>query len=369
MISHIQAAVLHEPGDTLSIEQLELAPLRNDEVLVKLAGTGICHTDLTTMRRPFPTAQSIVLGHEGAGIVAAVGSHVSRLAPGDAVVMSYNACGRCRNCVRQASMYCRNFFGSNFLGQREDGTTALSQSGVPVRNNFFGQSSFASHSVCREFNAVKVETKTPLAMLGPLGCGIQTGAGAIINVLKPAFGQSLAIFGAGSVGLAALLAAKAIGVGTLIAVDIDATRLKLALELGATHVIDPRKDDPVAAIHAITDDGVDFSFETTGNPVVMRAAVESLRALGQCGLVGGTPPGTEFTLDVRDTMTQGKTIRGIVEGDANSHAFIPELIKMHEQGRFAYDKLIRFYPFEQINQAIADSASGVAVKAIVRFDR
>ena len=367
MSAPVRAAVLRAPGAPLAIEQLKLGELRSHEVVVRLVATGICHTDIAVMSRPFPVEQPIVLGHEGAGIVEAVGSAVSSVKPGDRVVMSYASCGNCTSCAALAPMYCEYFFGANFLGQRPDGSTALSSNDSPVRHSFFGQSSFATHSVCTERNVVKVSPSAPLEMLGPLGCGIQTGAGAIFNVLKPSVGQSLAVFGVGSVGLAAVLAAQAIGVGTIMAIDLDDRRLALALELGATHAINPARTDTVAEIRSLTGVGVNLSFETTGSMKVLRQAVDCLSSLGVCGFVGASAPGAELPLDVRDMMSRGKSIRGIVEGDANSQVFIPMLIRLHEQGRFPFDRLLTFYPFDDIEQALADSISGKVVKAVLRF--
>lgn len=258
-------------------------------------------------------------------------------------------------------------FSAPIFLQRPDGSRALSSNGVPVRHSFFGQSSFATHSVCSERNVVKVPPGVPLEILGPLGCGIQTGAGAIFNVLKPGVGQSLAVFGVGSVGLAAVLAARTMGVGKIIAIDLDERRLALALELGATEAINPANIDTAVEVSRLAGGGVNFSFETTGSMKVLRQAVDCLSSLGVCGFVGGSPVGSELPLNVRDVMSRGKCLRGIVEGDANSQVFIPMLIQLHQQGRFPFDRLLTFYAFDDIQQAIADSVSGRCVKAVLRF--
>ncbi len=367
----VQAAVLHAPQTALTLETLTLEAPRDDEIRVRLVATGVCHTDIAMLGRPFPVPRPIVLGHEGAGIVEAVGRGVTKVRPGDRVVMSYNFCGQCPSCQQHAPSYCHDFAGTNFVGLRPDGSAALSLAGQPVRHNFFGQSSFASHSLCTEKNVVKVPDHVPpevFELLGPLGCGIQTGAGAVINVLKPQLGQSLVVFGTGAVGLAAIMAARAIGVGTLIAVDKVPERLALALEVGATHVLQAAPGpDLVAEIRRLTRFGADFSLDTTGLPAVTRQALDVLGPRGTCGFVGGAAVGSEVAVDVRDMMIQGKTLRGIVEGDANADVFIPTMIEMHLQGRFPLDKLVRRYRFDQINEAIADSKSGATVKPILQF--
>jgi aryl-alcohol dehydrogenase len=367
----IQAAVLNEPNGALQIQTLELEAPRAREIRVRLVATGVCHTDISVMGRPFPVPQPIVLGHEGAGVVEAVGSAVSKVRVGDRVVLSFNFCGECPSCQRHAPSYCQYFFGHNFLGQRRDGSTALSRAGQPVRHHFFGQSSFATHCLCSEQNVVKVPDSVPddlFELLGPLGCGIQTGAGAVINVLQPQLGESVVVFGTGAVGLAGLMAAKAVGAATLIAVDRVPERLALATELGATHtVLADGLTDVVARIREITGGGANCSLDTTAVSAVLRQALDCLGPLGRCGFVGGAPLGTTLEVDVRDVMLQGKTLRGIVEGDANADAFIPTLIRMQAQGRFPFEKLMKIYPFADIDQAIADARAGTTVKPVLRM--
>lgn len=362
----IQAAVVRAPHAPMRFETLEMAALREDEVLVQLVATGVCHTDIAMRDQVFPVPQPIVLGHEGAGRVLAVGRQVSRVQPGDPVVMSYDFCGHCPSCAAQAHSYCHDFFGANFAGQRPDGSSPLSRAGEPVHGNFFGQSSFASHAICTERNLVPVTAEVPLELLGPLACGLQTGAGAVLNVLRPQPTQSIAVFGTGSVGLAAIMAAKALGVQCIIAIDLLPERLQLARELGASHTLRPSETpDLVAAIRAITGAGLDYSLDTSGAMPVLSQALQALAPRGVCGFVGAAKPGTLLPVDVIDMLTAGKTLRGIVEGDAQARQFIPELIRLYQQGRFPFDRLITFYPFEQLNQALADAESGRTIKPVV----
>lgn len=367
----ITAAVTRAPAAPMSLELVDLQPPRDGEILVKLVATGICHTDIAMRDQAYPVPQPIVLGHEGAGIVMATGPAVTKVRPGDHVVMTFNSCGHCPSCREHLPGYCHDFFGHNFGGSRPDGTSPLSRPGEHLHGNFFGQSSFASHALCHERNVVRVRDDVPLELLGPLACGIQTGAGAIINALRVGVGQTLAVFGAGSVGLSAVMAARLSGVGTIIAVDVIETRLALAKELGATDVIQARTTqgatDVVAAIRAITGYGVDFSLETTGLLPVVRQAIDALAPRGTCGILGASPAGSELAINLPDIMTAGRRIQGIVEGDSNPDVFIPRLIELYRQGRFPFDRLIRFYSFADINQAIHDSEHGVAVKPVVRF--
>jgi aryl-alcohol dehydrogenase len=362
----IEAAVARAKHSDMSIETLTLEEPRNDEVLVRLVATGICHTDIAMRDQVFPVPQPIVLGHEGAGIVERTGSSVTKVKPGDHVLMTFNSCGRCSSCARDAPTYCYEFFAHNFAGTRPDGTSPLSRGEEVIHGNFFGQSSFATYALCREKNVVKVRADLPLERLAPLACGVQTGAGAIINVLRPGPGSSLAVFGTGSVGLSAIMAARLIGVSTIIGIDLNTRRLAVARELGATHVIDA-KDDVGSAIAKLTGAGADFTFETTANAKVIRRAIDCLAPRGTCGIVGASDIGTEATFDALHVMTGGRSIRGIVEGESHYDVFIPALIDLYAQGRFPFDKLIDFYPFAKINDAIRASEAGTAIKPVVQF--
>ncbi|WBW61024.1 NAD(P)-dependent alcohol dehydrogenase [Klebsiella electrica] len=361
----ILAAVARMPGGELSLETLSIDEPRAYEILVRVVATGVCHTDLVARDRQLPVPFPVVLGHEGAGIVEKTGSAVSKVAPGDPVVMTFASCGHCPSCLDHAAAYCHQFFPRNFFAVHPDGSTTLSAAGEKIHGNFFGQSSFATFAICDERNIVKVPADVPLELLGPLACGIQTGAGSILNVLRPQAGERIAVFGVGSVGLSAIMACRLVGAGTIIAVDRHDSRLALARELGATHTINGGDKDADEEIRAITGYGVDYALDTTGNALVVRQAVESLAPRGVCGIVGAS--NQEVTLDLTRLMSAGRSVRGIVEGESTPDVLIPRLIDLYRQGRFPFDKLVTFYPFEQINQAIHDSERGVTVKAIVRM--
>lgn len=264
---------------------------------------------------------------------------------------------------------CVNAYPLCFGGARLDGSTATTDAdGNKVHDHFFGQSSFGTFALANERNVVKVSKDAPLELLGPLGCGIQTGSGAVINALKVAPGSSFVAFGAGAVGLSAVMAAHVAGATTIIAADVVPSRLELAKELGATHTINSKDDDPVAAIKDITGGGADYSLEATGIPAVLRQAVESIGALGSCGIVGAAPLGAEVSLDINDIMLPGKKIRGIIEGSSIIEKFIPELVELYLQGRFPFDKLVKYYSLDQINEAAADSEKGGTIKPIIRLN-
>ena len=362
----IKAAVVREAGKPFVIEEIELEEPRDDEVLIKVVSSGLCHTDLvaqmTYLQNPLPG----VFGHEGAGIVEKVGSKVTKVKPGDHVVSTYIWCGVCPACKQARPGWCVDFRRLNFAGRRGDGSTTMKKGDEVIYGSFFGQSTFATHALINERNAVKVTKDVPLEILSPMGCGIQTGAGGVINSLKAEPGSSIVIFGAGSVGLSAIMAAVICGCTTIIAVDIMPERLKLAKAFGATHVINSKETaDVVAEIKKLTDSGAKYTMECTGIPAVFRQAVDSLMMGGTCALLGVAPVGVEVHLEMQ-VVLDGRTIKGVVEGDSLSDIFIPQLIEFYRKGRLPFDKLLTFYTLDQINEAVKDTHDGKALKAILK---
>jgi aryl-alcohol dehydrogenase len=362
----IKAAVVHEKSAPFAIEDADLDNPRDDEVLVRMVGCGVCHTDLVAQAGFMPIPFPAVFGHEGSGVVEKVGTRVTKVKPGDHVVMSFRSCGACSSCIRGLPANCLDFFKLNFAGFRVDGSPTMKKGGETIHAAFFSQSSFASYALPSERNVVKVRNDVPLELLGPMGCGIQTGAGGVFNSLKAQAGSSIAVFGVGSVGLSAIMAAAASGLTTIIAVDVKSERLELALKLGATHVIDSGRTNAVEEIQKITGNGAEYTLECTGIPAVFRQSVDALAMTGVCGLIGVAPFGVEVSLGMQ-TILNGRTIRGVVEGDSIPDIFIPQLIELYRQGRFPFDRMITFYPFDQINKAVEDSEKGKALKAILRF--
>ncbi len=361
------AAVVREKAGPFVCETVQLEDPRDDEVLLRIVGVGMCHTDLVVRDQYFPTPLPAVLGHEGSGVVEKVGSKVTKVAVGDHVVLTFASCGVCANCQQGLFGYCPDLYGRNFTGARPDGSSpCCDAAGERLSAYFFAQSSFAEYALATQRNVVKIPKDVPLDLMGPLGCGIQTGAGAVMNALRPQAGSSIAVFGAGSVGLAAIMAAKAVGCTTIIAVDLNDERLALSRELGATHTLNGGRDDVVAGIQAVTGgEGVQFSLEATGLPKVVRQAVDSLRLTGVCGVIGVAPLGTEFSLDMNGVLF-GRTVRGIIEGDSVPDIFIPQLVELWRQGRFPFDKLVKFYPLSEIDEAAHASERGDVLKAILR---
>jgi aryl-alcohol dehydrogenase len=364
----ITAAVAERKDAPFELRQLELDDPRPDEILVRIIASGICQTDAHVWHGHIPTRMPIVLGHEGSGIVERVGSSVASVAPGDHVVLSYQSCGHCTPCLGGHFSYCDFAMEANFSGERLDGTVGLHRhdaaEGQKVHGHFFGQSSFATYTLTTERNTVKVPKDVPLELLGPLGCGLQTGAGAVLNSFKMSAGQTIAVFGTGAVGLAAIMAAKVAAAGAIIAVDVNEKRLALAKELGATHAVNAGDGDVAHHLRKITGRGVDFVLDTSGRSEMLAHAVNGLATLGQLGLVASA--GGDGKVEAAK-LNLGVTVRGIVQGDSVPQLFIPELIRLFKSGLFPFDRIVQFFPFNQINEAFAASARGEVIKPIIRI--
>ncbi len=362
------AAISREGARLPVIEDIELETPRAGEVLVRIVASGICHTDARAGASGGPgTPKPVVLGHEGAGVVEEVGAGVTTLEVGDHVVLSGSSCGQCASCQRNLPSYCAQMYPRNFGGLRIDGTSAYSQNGTQLFGHFFGQSSFAKHAIAAERTAVKVPRDVPLAILGPLGCGVITGSGAVINSLNVGAGDTIAIFGTGGVGLSAVMAAKLVGAARIIAVDVVPTRLALAKELGATDVLNSKDVPDVAkAIREIVAGGVNFSFNTTPVPDIHTHALECLAMRGTAGFV--TTPRGDWKPQMFPMLAGGRKLQGILGGDAAPQLFIPMLVDYYRQGRMPFDRLIRFYPFERIADAFRDMEHGETIKPVLRMD-
>lgn len=366
----MRAAVLRAAGEPLRVEDVEADALRDDEVLVAIAGTGICHTDLVAMaghvRLPLP----VVLGHEGAGTVVACGAGVGRAASvGDQVVLTFDHCRSCPACAAGTPGYCGSFAQRNNSGTRLDGTTTLrfAADGAPLHGSFLAQSSFATHAVATVRNAVRVQTSAPLEACGPLGCSLLTGAGAVLSALRAQPGDGLAVFGLGSVGLAAVMAGVAAGCDPVVAVDRLPARLALAGELGATvavDVSDVAPEEVARTVRRATGGGVALSVDAVGAAPVVRAALEVLRSPGRCATTGFAGPLNEVAIN-QGHLLFGRHLLGVIEGDADPHALVPELLALHARGAFPLERLVTTFPLEDVGAAIAAMRAGDVVKPVL----
>lgn len=365
----ITAAVVDQAGGDFTPQEVSLGEPAGDEVLVEVVGAGLCHTDIAVKEGHLPFPFPGVLGHEASGVVVEVGSSVTKVGKGDKVAVSFNSCGACVQCKKDAPAYCEQFMAANFGGQRFDGSSALSRGQEQIGSNFFGQSSLATHAIAHERNVVKVPDSAPLELVGPLGCGVQTGAGAVMNSLDCEPGSSVLVLGGGSVGLSAVLGAAARGLRTIIVAEPMGQRRELARELGATHVIDPAEGALSEMVRAVAPEGVEYAVDTTAQVPVIEQAVLSLGQRGAIGLLGvPADPAAALPLSLIQTQVTGTRVVGIVEGDSDPDTFIPLLLELHAAGRFPFDKLITKKPFSAINEAVAAQHEGEAIKIVLVHD-
>ena len=363
----ITAAVARERFGPFSIERLDLCDPRPDELLVKIVASGMCQTDQHGRDGYYNMPLPAVFGHEGAGVIAAVGKAVSQFAPGDHVVISFPWCGTCANCKRHMTSHCQNHRALKMSGTRPDGSTLMTQDGAPVYSAFFQQSSFATYAIANERFAVKVRSDAPLELLGPFACSGQTGAGAVLNTMRPEPGDAFAVFGVGAVGLSALTAAKIARCDPIIAVDIHDRRLALARELGATHAFNNSgRADVVAEIRKITGHGVRFSLDTSAQPAVLRQAAETLMPAGTCVLLGSARAGTEVSLEM-PFLQFGRSVHGVIQGESLPQQLIPRLVDFLMEGVLPIERMITFYPLAEINRAARESNDGTTIKPVLRM--
>lgn len=356
------AAVMRAADGPYTIEEITLPDPGPGELLVRVVGAGMCHTDVVPRAGMELVGPPIVTGHEGSGVVEAIGDGVTGVEVGDHVCLSFDSCGKCESCQDGVPAYCVEFILRNLTGLNAGGQpVGVDNDGEAVKARWFGQSSFADYCLATARNAVVVDKSLPLEKLGPLGCGVQTGAASIAVALDFQAGKSLVVFGAGAVGLSAIMAAKVLDAGKIIAVDLHEHRLETAKELGATDTIKGDAADIVAQIQQLTDGGADYVFDTTGVPAVMQNALAGLRLGGKAGFVGVQTG----DLVIGPLDGTGKAIFNILEGATDPQTFIPRMIEWWQAGKFPFDSMIETFPMSQINEAEQASLSGKTIKPVL----
>ncbi len=360
------AAVVRGAGEPFTIETVTLDEPQLDEVLVRVVAVGICHTDVAVQHGHIPVPLPAVLGHEGAGIVEAVGRDVTTVRPGAHVVMSQALCGHCARCTGGQPAYCVHAAALSLGGRREDGSTPLHDADGPLSGNFVGQSSFASHAIVKARNVHELDADLPLEVLAPIGCGVMTGAGAIFNDARLAPGQSVVVVGCGTVGLAAIMAAKSAGADPIIGVDVQPSRLALARRVGATAGVEGTANT-VAHVHELTAGGADVAIEASGVPAAALTALSSTHATGHTVVVGAAPFGSVLELDWW-TLAAGRHIQGSVIGSSDPAVDLPRLVDLWRAGALPLDELVTGFPFAAINDAVAATSSGSVVKPVLLMD-
>lgn len=363
----IRAAVARRGEHRFTIEDCTLAAdPREREVRLRMLACGLCHTDLAARDQHLPTPLPAVLGHEGVGVIEALGPDAGPFRIGQRVLASFGACGRCPSCVARAPAYCRHLARFCLQGRRLDGSSPLSQDGEPLTGHFFGQSSFATHAIVATTNLVPLDDDLPPALMAPLACGVLTGTSAMITLLAPGEDAAVAVTGCGGVGLAAVMAARILGVPRILAVDRVPERLALAATLGA-HATAP--DMAAAAEVAAAWGGLTHALDTTGQPAVVEPLfLKLLRSRGHLVCAGVGRPDATLCLNHNALMLSGRRLQGTIEGDSDPPTFVPRLLAWYRQGLLPMARLVRTYPFEAINEAVADMEAGRVVKPVLVFD-
>ncbi|MRN06116.1 NAD(P)-dependent alcohol dehydrogenase [Lactobacillus sp. 0.1XD8-4] len=361
----IKATIAEKQGAPIKVEDVILDEPKPNEILIKTVATGICHTDIAGRdlgMTPYPVA----LGHEGAGIVEKVGSTVKYIKPGDHVVVSFSYCGHCKNCLSGHPAKCIHLNELCFGGKNYDGSYRLHTVDGKDISTFFGQSSLATYIIADEHNVVKVDPEIDLKYLGSIGCGFQTGAGTILNEVKPEFASNIVITGAGGVGLAAVMAANLYNPDHLIVIDRHDDKLAMAKELGATDVINTANvDDVEGAIRSIVPEGLNYAVDSIGYSPLITDLLHALDTDGKLYLIGIAG---KLDLTGMDIMGESKQIIGLIEGDAIPQLFIPKLVKYFKKGKFPIDKLMKFYSFNEIDKAFEDFTAGKVIKPVITFE-
>jgi S-(hydroxymethyl)glutathione dehydrogenase/alcohol dehydrogenase len=360
-----RAAVLYEQNQPFVIEEVELEPPGPGEVLVEMAGGGICHSDWSVVEGIIPKELPMILGHEGSARVLEVGAGVRLVQPGDPVILSWIPdCGHCRFCMTGRSNLCdgRQPYADGTLG---NGIIRFSRGGRPVRH-FNGVSSFAQHAVVPERGAIPIDPRIPLDKAALIGCAVSTGVGAVLFTAKVQPGETVAVFGAGGVGLNAIQGAAIVNAGRIIAVDVNASKLQIARQFGATDTVDAREADPVQAILELTNGGVDYAFEAIGRPETIRQAFESLAKGGTAVAIGIAPKQALISIPPQNLVYGERRLVGSFYGSARPRTDFQRFGELYLAGKLKLDQLItREWRLDQINEAFAALNAGEVARGII----
>jgi S-(hydroxymethyl)glutathione dehydrogenase/alcohol dehydrogenase len=360
----IHAAVLHDFRAPLVVQEVELDPPQAGEVLVRMAASGVCHSDLHVAQGVHPTELPVVLGHEGAGVVEQVGPGVSGLESGDHVLLTWLPyCGHCRQCVRGWPNRCENT--AWYDATLEDGTCRFHSGGKPIHH--YNTSSFAERSVVPARTAVKIDPRLPLTELALMGCAVMTGVGAALNTARVRPGDTVAVVGCGGVGLNVIQGARIAGATTIVAVDVVPAKLELARELGATAVVQAGAEDPVDAVRTYVPHGADHAFEALGRPETIELALALTGRGGQTVLIGMAPPDARVNLDPLTMTLEERCVRGSWYGSCVPLRDIPLLVDLYRDGRLRLEPLITACKLEDVNEAFARMEAGDGARRVIVY--
>jgi S-(hydroxymethyl)glutathione dehydrogenase / alcohol dehydrogenase len=364
----IKAAVFYEPGTPFVVEELDLEEPRDHEVLIKIAAAGVCHSDWHLMTGATQHTLPVVPGHEGAGIVVAIGPGVTRVETGDHVALNWAPnCGECFYCLHEKPSLCDTFIAPIWAGTMLDGSPRLSKNGKPVYH-FSALACFAEYAVVPEASCVKLNKDIPLTIAALIGCAVTTGVGAVLNTAKVRAGSSVVVYGAGGVGLSIIMGAKLAGASRIIAVDTHAAKGEFSRSFGATDFLLTGPETILMIKHLTDGRGADFVFEAVGLPAVQEECLAAVRPGGTVILAGLAPMGSGTNFPGAVIARQEKTITGTYYGSANPVRDFPLYADLYRQGMLDLGSLIsRTYPLEEINQAYSDMLSGEVARGLILF--
>lgn len=368
-----RAAVAWAPDQPLSIEQVDLIPPQRGEVLVRIVATGVCHTDAYTLSGKDPEGRfPTILGHEGGGVVEALGEGVTSVAVGDHVIPLYTPeCGECNFCKSGKTNLCQAIRATQGQGLMPDGTTRFSKNGVPIYH-YMGTSTFSEYTVIPEISLAKISKEAPLEKVCLLGCGVTTGIGAVSNTAKVKAGDTVAVFGLGGIGLAVIIGAVKARAERIIAIDINSEKFEIARQLGATDVVNPKDyARPIQeVIIEMTGGGVDFSFECIGDVKVMRSALECChKGWGESIIIGVAGAGEEICTRPFQLVT-GRIWRGSAFGGVKGRTELPGYVQRYLDGEFELDTFITHtMGLEQINRAFDLMHAGKSIRTVIHFNK
>jgi NDMA-dependent alcohol dehydrogenase len=366
----MKAAVLYETKQPLQIEEIEVQPPRRGEVAVRMGAAGVCHSDYHVMNGDLPAPLPAILGHEGAGVVEAVGEGVRAVRPGDHVILLFRApCGRCSYCAVGRPALCGLGTGVRWTGQLLDGTSRYSRNGAEIKH-FNGLSTFAERSVVLEEAVVPIRADVPLEIAALMGCSVMTGVGAVINTARVEPGSNCLVIGAGGVGLNVVLGLKLAGANKIVVADLIDHKLELAQDFGATDTINARRQDVVAVAKELTNgEGVDYAFEVIGHSGALKQCFDAVRRGGTAVAVGVAPSNAEVSISQFDLVLQEKRLLGSMYGSNRAHHDMPRLLDLYLAGKLDLDKLVtRRYPLDQINEAYRAMMDGEVARSVIVFN-
>ena len=366
----MKAAVLYEPKQPLRIEEIEIQPPRRGEVAIRMGAAGVCHSDYHVMNGDLPAPLPAILGHEGAGIVEAVGEGVSSVKPGDHVILLFRApCGRCDYCSTGRPALCNLGTGVRWTGRLLDGTSRFSKAGEEIKH-FGGVSTFGERSVVLEEAIVPIRDDVPLEIAALVGCSVMTGYGAVVNTARVEPGSNCLVIGAGGVGLNVVLALQVAGANRIIVADLLDHKLELSLDFGATHTINARNQDVVAVAKELTGgQGVDYAFEVIGNTTALKNCFNAVRRGGTAVAVGVAPSNAEVSISQFDLVLQEKSLLGSMYGSTRPHHDMPRILDLYASGKLPLDKLVtRRYPLEEINEAYDAMMRGEVARSVIVYN-